>query len=215
MNIESNQYINELKKNDSRHPEWITKLEEEARQEHVPIMEQSGIEFLLQILRLHQPKRILEIGTAIGYSALRMHEVLPHASIVTIERDEKRYQRAVTNISEYGIYNQFRLILGDAHVEMDEMIQQGMLFDCIFIDASKGQYEKFFEAADSLLKSGGIIITDNVLFRGYVIDDTEVPKRYVNMVKKLRRYNDMLYSNPKYVSNIVPIGDGVAISIKQ
>src|SRR5699024_2527262 len=178
-------------------------------------MEQSGIEFLLQILQVHQPKRILEIGTAIGYSALRMHEVLPHASIVTIERDEKRYQRAVTNISEYGIYNQFRLILGDAHVEMDEMIQQGMLFDCIFIDASKGQYEKFFEAADSLLKSGGIIITDKCLFRGYVNDDTEVQKKYVHIVKKRRRYNDMLYTNPKYISNIVPVGDGVAISIKQ
>lgn|SRR5699024_108735 len=215
MNIESNQYINQLQKHDSRHPEWIIKLEEEARQEHVPIMEQSGIEFLLQILRLYQPKRILEIGTAIGYSALRMHEVLPNASIVTIERDKERYQRAVTNISEYGIYDQFRLILGDAHVEMDKMIQQGMLFDCIFIDASKGQYEKFFEAADVLLKSGGIIITDNVLFRGYVIDDTDVPKRYANMVKKLRRYNDMLYTNPKYISNIVPVGDGVAISIKQ
>lgn len=216
MNIESNQYIDRLLQKHSSHlPEWIDKLEQEAKSKHVPIMEQSGIAYLLQILRLHQPKSILEVGTAIGYSALRMHDVLPEAFITTIERDEERFKRAVANVSDFGVYEQFELILGDAHVEMDKMINEQILFDCVFIDASKGQYEKFFEAADVLLKPGGIIITDNVLFRGYVIDDSDVPKRYANMVKKLQRYNDMLFENPSYISNIVPVGDGVAISIKQ
>lgn len=196
-------------------PDWIKSLKEQAVEQNIPIMESVGIEFLLQLLRLRQPKRILEIGTAIGYSALRMQAVCPESTITTIEKDEQRYQEAVQNIAKNEKQNKVELLFGDAHEIMHNLIEKQEAYDCIFIDAAKGQYEKFFSAAHLLLNDKGIIITDNVLFRGYVKGYVDIPKKYVNMVKKLRNYNEMIMSHEQYTTSIVPIGDGVAISIKK
>jgi len=193
---------------------WAERLEADAKADHVPIMDPLGIRFLTQLIRIQQPKRILEVGTAIGYSALKMLEASPEATIVTMERDEQRYQEAIRNIAACDKATQIHVQLGDALEYMERLRETAQQFDFIFIDAAKGQYGKFFDLAHDLLASEGSIVTDNVLFRGYVAGSGDIPKKYINMVKKLRAYNEMLMNHPDYSTTIMPIGDGVAVSLR-
>ncbi len=192
------------------------KMEKLAKEDNVPIMDLVGMETLLQLLRLSQPKRILEIGAAIGYSAIRMAQAIPDVTIVTIERDEHRYMQAKQHINEAGMDNRIDLIFGDA-LEVLEQVEQKEPFDLIFVDAAKGQYERFFTMYEPLLNDSGVIITDNVLFRGLVAEDQEAiePKRIRNLVKKIDRYNRWLMEHPNYITTILPVGDGIAISKKR
>ncbi|SIT02563.1 O-methyltransferase [Virgibacillus pantothenticus] len=191
----------------------IDLIEQGAKKDRVPIMEPVSMHFVQQIIRLKQPKRILEIGTAIGYSALRMLEAAPDAEIVTMERDVQRYQEAIQNIRTHGAEKQIKILLGDA-LEMLKNLQNEALFDVIFIDAAKSQYRRFFELVTPLLANEGIIITDNVLFRGYVEKPHIAPSRYKKMVEKINDYNHWLMQHPLFTTSIVPIGDGIAISMK-
>lgn len=150
-------------------------MEEYARENRVPIMELEGIEAMLQIVRIQQPTKILEIGTAIGYSALRMAEACPSAHIVTLERDQERYEKAENYFARSGMANQITLIKGDALEQEDEVRILGD-YDMIFIDAAKGQYKKFFEMYSQYLNDTGVIITDNVLFKGLVYEKAEIEK---------------------------------------
>lgn len=194
---------------------WVIDLENQAKIDNVPIMDQLGINHVMQLIRLYKPKRILEIGTAIGYSALRMLEAYPKTSIVTIERDENRYNQAINNINKLEKQNQITVIYGDASEKLEELTAANESFDLIFIDAAKGQYKRFFELAEPLLVKDGIILSDNVLFRGYVANPENAPKKYKKMVEKLRLYNDFLLQHPDFTTSIVPIGDGVSISLKK
>jgi predicted O-methyltransferase YrrM len=196
--------------------EEVTKMEKLAEKDNVPIMDLVGMETLLQLLRLSKPKRILEIGAAIGYSAIRMSQALPEAAIVTIERDETRYQQAKEHIENTGLDKRIQLILGDA-LEVFNQVEQEAPYDLIFVDAAKGQYERFFTMYEPLLAKDGVIITDNVLFRGLVAADHETiePKRIRNLVKKIDRYNKWLMEHPDYMTAILPVGDGIAISKKR
>ncbi|WP_405100978.1 O-methyltransferase [Oceanobacillus sp. FSL H7-0719] len=195
--------------------EWIIQLEETAKQDRVPIMDSIGIDYMLNLIKIHQPKRILEVGTAIGYSALRMLEANPAAEIITIEKDEERYQQATENIKKLHKEEQITVLSGDALDILDKLTAEKEVFDFIFIDAAKGKYQAFFESADQLLANGGLLITDNVLFRGYVANPELAPKRYKSMVKKIRSYNEFLTTHPAYITSILPIGDGVMISYKK
>ncbi|AXI09547.1 SAM-dependent methyltransferase [Oceanobacillus zhaokaii] len=194
--------------------EWVLQLEEQAIRNQIPIMDSVGINFLMQLIRIKEPKRILEIGTAIGYSALRMNEAYPEADITTIERDEPRYKQALENIRIQEKQEKIHVIFDDALIAMEKLIETGEQFNFIFIDAAKGQYKRFFELANQLLADSGLIITDNVLFRGYVAssDTDNIPKRYRKMVEKLRDYNTFIMNHPNFTSSIIPIGDGVAVS---
>ncbi|SET78117.1 Predicted O-methyltransferase YrrM [Oceanobacillus limi] len=194
--------------------EWIKDLKKQAEADRVPIMDTIGIEFLLQLIRLHKPNRILEIGTAIGYSALRMLEANPEGEIVTIEKDDNRYNQAIENINKRNKHTNIQVIHGDALEELEKLLNQGEKFNCIFIDAAKGQYQRFFELSSPLLQDNGIIITDNVLFRGYVAEPNFDHPRYKKMVEKIRSYNAWLMNHPDYTTTILPIGDGVAVSYK-
>jgi predicted O-methyltransferase YrrM len=189
----------------------LSEMEGYAKEQNVPIMELAGIETMLQLLRIHQAKKILEVGTAIGYSALRMAEALPEASIVTIERDEERIQLAEEFIHRSPNQEQIILIKGDA-LEVEEIVREHAPFDAIFIDAAKGQYRKFFELYSSYLHQDGIIITDNVLFKGLVTETEIESKRTRSIVKKIDEFNRWLMNHPDYDSVILPVGDGVAIS---
>ncbi|MCA1318833.1 O-methyltransferase [Bacillus tianshenii] len=193
--------------------EVITKMEKLAVKENVPIMDLVGMETLLQLLRLSGPKRILEIGAAIGYSSIRMATALPDAKVVTIERDEVRFKQAVEHIKEAGCTEQIQLVFGDALEVFGEIEKEGQ-YDFIFIDAAKGQYEKFFTMYEPLLAENGVIITDNVLFKGLVAEmhETIEPKRIRNLVKKIDHFNHWLMNHPDYVTSILPVGDGIAIS---
>ncbi|HLR40274.1 MAG TPA: O-methyltransferase [Virgibacillus sp.] len=195
--------------------EWVTNIEKQAKLDSVPIMDSLSIHFLMQLIRLHKPKRILEIGTAIGYSALRMLEAYPKAEIVTIERNEQRMQQAVENIKNQNKQDAIQVILGDALDEIDRLALTNERFDVIFIDAAKGQYKRFFEQSSPLLEENGLIISDNVLFKGYVADPHPENKRLNKIADKIRGYNEWLISHPDFTTSIIPIGDGVAISIKK
>ncbi|KMY43675.1 SAM-dependent methyltransferase [Bacillus sp. FJAT-27916] len=194
----------------------LMEMEAYAKANGVPIMELSGMEPLLQILKIQKPQNILEIGTAIGYSALRMAHALPNAAIVTIERDEERLGKAHEYIKRAGMGDRISVIEGDA-LETEELVSQKGPFDCLFIDAAKGQYQRFFEMYEKYLVPGGIIFTDNVLFKGLVAEDLESieSKRTRNLVKKIKGYNEWLISNEDYETVILPVGDGLAISMKK
>lgn len=194
---------------------WVTELEHQAAIDHVPIMEPVSMHFMMQLVKLKQPKRILEIGTAIGYSALRMVEAYPEATIVTVEKDEQRYQQALKHIKQAGKQQQIKVIYDDAQEVMQALFTNNETFDFVFIDAAKGQYKHFFKFAHRLLANGGIILSDNVLFRGHVANPETTPKKYKKMVEKLIAYNDFLVTHPDFMTTIVPIGDGVAISLKR
>lgn len=195
--------------------ELFQEMEREAMENQIPIMSPHSLETMLQIIRIQAPQRILEIGTAIGYSALRMAEVCPNTKIVTVERDENRAQVAKQYIKRAGTQTQITLVLGDA-LEVADQIQKHGNFDVIFIDAAKGQYRRFFELYEPLLNESGLIITDNVLFKGLVYSgETVKTKRFSSMVKKIRAYNEWILQHPDYDTVIVPVGDGVAISRKR
>ena len=189
----------------------FTEMESFAEEHKVPIMELVGIETLLQLLRMKDASKILEVGTAIGYSALRMAEALPNAEIVTIERDEERIAIAEQYIKRSGDAERIILIKGDALEVCDQVAEQGP-FDVIFIDAAKGQYQRFFELYAKYLQTDGMIITDNVLFKGLVAETEIESKRIRNLVRKINNFNHWLMEHPEYHTVILPVGDGIAIS---
>jgi predicted O-methyltransferase YrrM len=192
----------------------LAEMEMYAKEHQVPIMEAAGIEAMLQILRIQKAESILEVGTAIGYSALRMAYALPNAKIVTIERDEERLAKAKVYIEKAEKESQISIIFGDALETEVQASQQGP-YDAIFIDAAKGQYKRFFEMYSAYLKPGGIVVTDNVLFKGLVATQESPNKRIRNLVKKIDDFNKWLISNQDYDTVILPVGDGVAISVKR
>ncbi|MFJ5758117.1 O-methyltransferase [Neobacillus sp. NPDC093182] len=211
LNDKLHSYIEELIP--GREPLFI-EMENYAKENKVPIMELVGIEALLQLLRVQDSKKILEVGTAIGYSALRMAEALPSASIVTIERDLERIQAAEEYMSRSKHGGQILLIKGDA-LEVEELVKGQAPYDTIFVDAAKGQYKKFFEIYSKYLSDDGVIITDNVLFKGLVTEAEIESKRIRNLVKKIDGFNQWLMNHPDYHTAILPVGDGIAISKKK
>lgn len=193
--------------------ELLTEMEQYAQEHGVPIMDLLGMEYMLQLLRLIQPKRVLEIGTAIGYSGLRMIDEIEGLEVVSIERDKVRYEKAVEYINKAQC-DTIHLIYGDA-LETFPQVEEFGTFDVIFIDAAKSQYRRFFELYEPLLTEDGVIISDNVLFKG-LINAKEIESRNVRqMMRKLRNYNKWLVENPRYDTTIFPIGDGVAVSKKK
>lgn len=194
--------------------EFFQKMEQFANENGVPIMELAGIEMLLQLLRIQQPKAILEVGTAIGYSALRMADALPNCKIVTIERDAERSQLAEQYRSEAGKDSQIHIIKGDA-LEVEAEVKEHGPFDAIFIDAAKGQYRRFFEIYSRYLSDKGVIITDNVLFKGLVCESEFANRNIRQLVRKIDQFNYWLMNHPDFHTAIVPVGDGVAISKKR
>jgi predicted O-methyltransferase YrrM len=211
LNDKLHSYIEELIP--GREPLFI-EMEKYALENKVPIMELVGIEALLQLLRIQNSIKILEVGTAIGYSALRMAEALPNACIVTIERDIDRIQAAEEYIGRSKHGEQVILIKGDA-LEVEELVREKAPYDTIFVDAAKGQYQKFFEMYSKYLSVDGIIITDNVLFKGLVTQSEIESKRIRNLVRKIDSFNQWLMNHPDYHTVILPVGDGIAISKKK
>lgn len=183
-------------------------LEEYAKENNIPIMERDGIEFMLKYIQENDIQNILEIGTAIGYSAIRMALLNPNIHVTTIERDEKRYLEAIKNIKDFHLENQITVIFDDA---FDVTLNQQ--YDLIFIDAAKSQYIKFFEKFQKNLKEHGVIISDNLDFHGLVNSSQEGLSRNVRgLVRKLKSYISYLEENQSYETTFYKIGDGISIS---
>lgn len=179
---------------------------------HVPIITDGGLHYLEEYIKKHNIKNILEVGTAIGYSAICMCNIDSDITVTTIERDEVRYLEAVKNIKRANLEDRIELIFGDAlEVNLEDK------YDLIFIDAAKAQNGKFFERFEINLKDNGTIITDNMNFHGLVFkNEEEIESRNLRqLVRKVRNYKEFLISNPKYETLFLDIGDGLAVSVKK
>ena len=194
--------------------ENIKEMEEYAEEHSVPIMNKRGMNFLCKFIEKNEIKTILEIGTAIGYSAIRMALVNKNIHIVSIERDQERYIEAVKNIKKFKLDKRITLILGDA---LDLNVDLTDKFDMLFIDAAKAQSQKFFELFERNLTKDGYIITDNMYFHGLVNkNEKEIESRNVRgIVRKIKDYITFLKNNENYETVIHDIGDGIAVSKKK
>lgn len=195
--------------------DFLSNMEQFAKEQHIPIMELVAIESLLQFLRMQQPKSILEVGSAIGYSAIRMAFTLPEAVLTTIEKDESRFQLAAGYLEQAELTSRIQLLHGDAlEIDIDSFSQTN--YDALFIDAAKGQYQRFFDKYSPLVPSGGVIYCDNMLMHGFTeIDIQEVPRRKRTMVRNLQQFTKWLMNHEQYETTFLPIGDGITISIKR
>lgn len=192
--------------------EEIESIKNYALENNVPIMQDDGINYLTNYIKKNKIKKILEIGTAIGYSAIMMCLVDNDIEVTTIERDEKRYLEAIKNAKKFKLEDRINLIYNDAlEVKINET------YDLIFIDAAKAQNTKFFEKFERNLRDGGSIITDNMYFHGLVFKDEEdIGSRNLRqLVRKVKNYTLFLEKNNKYDTEFLNIGDGLAISIKK
>jgi len=186
----------------------IRKIEKYADEKGVPIMEKEGIEFLTEFIKLNKVKNILEIGSAIGYSAINMALASDDVNVTTIERDKDRYIEAVKNVKKLGLDSRITLILADA---LDFNTSEE--YDLIFIDAAKSQYIKFFTKFSSNLKPKGYIVTDNINFHGLTNSDkSKMSRNLRQLITKLERYINFLKDNEEFKTRFFEVGDGVAIS---
>lgn len=185
-------------------------LEEYAIKNNIPIMSKEGITYLTKYIKDNNVKTILELGTAIGYSAISMALVDKNIKITTIERDSIRYNEALKNIAKFKLEEQIKPINSDIFdVEITDK------FDLIFIDAAKAQNIKFFEKFKNNLNDGGTIITDNLKFHGLVNSNKENLSRNVRgLVSKIEKYIQFLKENKEYKTEFVDIGDGISVSRK-
>lgn len=188
--------------------EELKKIEAYAKENHVPIMEEEGITFLTNYIKEHDIKTILEIGTAIGYSAIKMALVDPEIQVTTIERDETRYEEAIQNINTFKLHDRIDLIYSDA---FDVVLNKK--YDMIFIDAAKAQYQKFFEKFKENLNEHGYIISDNLNFHGltHTLDRIE-SKNLRSLVRKINDYVSFLENNEEFETIFYQVGDGVGVS---
>lgn len=186
----------------------MEKLERYAKENNIPIMQKDGILYLTKYIKDNNIKNILEIGSAIGYSAIMMANVNKNIHITTIEKDKERYNQAVENIKKYNPYNQINIIYGDA---VDINITDK--YDLIFIDAAKGKNILFFEKFKNNLTKDGTIITDNLSFHGLVEDESKIKtKNQKGIVNKIKNFIEFLDTNQEFITTYVPVGDKIAIS---
>ena len=204
-------YINSL---DMGNTPFLENLEQYAIKERVPIIRREMQSFMKMFLALNQPKRILEVGTAIGFSTLLMCEYgTKDLEIVTIENYEKRIPIAKANFKEAGRESQITLLEGDAGQILKELDGS---FDMIFMDAAKGQYINWLPDVMRLMRKGSVLISDNVLQEGDIIEPHYlVARRNSTINKRMREYLYELKHNPALITSIIPLGDGVTVSVKQ
>lgn len=187
----------------------IKQMKEYADKENVPIMSDEGISYIAKYIEKNKIKKVLEIGTAIGYSAIIMALVSDDVEVTTIERDEKRYLEAIKNVKKCHLEDRINLIYQDA-----ALVSLEDKYDLIFIDAAKAQNRRFFEKFEKNLANNGSIITDNLSFHGLVQKDEEEiqSKNLRALVRKIKNYIVFLKSNKNYKTDFFDIGDGISVS---
>ena len=189
--------------------EELEKIKQKALEDHIPIIMDDTLEVIDKYLKELKPNKILEIGTAVGYSAMCFSEYLAEGGkIDTIERDEQRIEEAKINIKNVGVENKINIYEGDA-VEILPTLNDK--YDVVFIDAAKGKYPFFLKEALRMLSENGIIFADNILYKGYVMSDYNKHKQRT-AVRNLREYIKEVTENENLETEILEVGDGLAIS---
>jgi len=207
-------YINEyIRKTIEGNRGILKELEEFAKEYHVPIVQPEVAKLIKVLGSILKPKSILEVGTAIGYSSILLSSVLqPGGTIDTIDRYKLMLDRAEENIKRAGLESVINIIQGDA---VDVLKNLDKKYDMIFLDAAKGQYIEFLPDCLRMLEGSGVLVSDNVLYKGMIANNDLVVRRKKTIVKRMRSYLDSICSNPELETSIVPIGDGLAISYKK
>ncbi len=191
----------------------LKELEAYAAENHVPIVTPEVARLLVVLGRLVKPVRILEIGTAIGYSAILLAGTLAGGGrIDTIERQEDMILKARENIKRAGLENTIGIIAGDAEEVLRCLDKQ---YDMVFLDAAKGQYPEFLPDCLRMLKKGGLLVSDNVLYKGMIADEKLIVRRKRTIVNRMRSYLEILCEDPSLDTSILSVGDGVALSYKR
>lgn len=189
--------------------ELLKEIEKFGRENKIPILLDDSLEYISNLLEKERPNRILEIGTAIGFSAINFSKYLSeNGRIDTIEIESLRVEQALENIEKVGVSNKIRVMEGDALDILPYLVEK---YDVVFIDAAKGKYNEFFEHAKRLCRKGGYIIADNVLYKGMVQSDYNKHKQRT-AVNKLRLFIDTVLNDEKLESELLDIGDGLMIS---
>jgi len=203
------EYIRDiLPKNDG----LIKELEAFAEENNVPIIHPEVAKFLEVIIKMSKVRSILEVGTAIGYSSLIFSNAMDNSGkIITIEKRKDMHELACKNIKEAGLESNITPMLGDAAELLPEIDGK---FDMIFLDAAKGHYQKFLLSCIERLNENGIIISDNVLYKGMVASNEYLVRRKITIVKRMRKYLEYISNHPQLTTSIIPIGDGVALTYK-
>jgi len=191
----------------------LDELEKYSVENRVPIVQKETAKFLELMVTINKPKRILELGTAIGYSAILMNLTSGGCSeVTTIERDEKMIEIANANIEKYGLQSKITILKGDC-LEILESIQDE--YDMIFMDAGKGHYNHFLPHCLRLLKKDGVLIADNVLFRGMVASSKLATRRKITIIKRMKSYLELVSNNDDLVTSVIPMGDGISVTARK
>lgn len=199
--------------NENEYKEKLENLKKYAKENYVPILQDKSLELIETILEIKKPMSILEIGTAIGYSAINFSAHLASGgNITTIELNPETAEIAKKNIQDFERENVIHVIVGDGEQEMKRLADEKNIFDVVFIDAAKGQYVKYLDLALKLTRRGSVIIADNVLFKGRVLSDYNEHK-HRTAVNRLREYLKNVIENVTLQTTVLDVGDGVAISV--
>lgn len=186
-----------------------------SRDDYMPFIRDESAKILFDICQKEKPKNILEIGTAVGYSALLMLEGAKESFVTTIEKDEKRAQEAKVNFEKNGVKERVDLIIGDAGEVLPQLEDEGKEFDLIFLDGPKGQYLRYLPHLKKMLCKGGLLVADNVLLHGWVKGEEFVKHKHRSMVVNLRKFLKCLEEDHDFDSKLLEIEDGITISRKK
>ena len=181
-----------------------------ALERGIPVADDETLQFLLVTLSMKKPERILEIGTAVGLSGVAMLGACPAAKLTTIELEEERYIEAKANFSEFGVTERVTAHLGDAGEILAMMDGK---FDFVFLDGPKAQYEKYLFDLKRLMKPGALLFADDVLLYGWVSGEEPTPQKRHSIVEKIRSYLEVVTADEDFITSVVNVGDGVALSV--
>jgi len=191
----------------------LNELEKFSIENRVPIVQKETAKFLELMVTMNRPKKILELGTAIGYSSILMGLTsVGLCEITTIERDEKMINIATANIEKCGMQNKITILKGDC-LEILENLEGE--YDMIFMDAGKGHYNHFLPHCLRLLKKEGVLIADNVLFRGMVASKELATRRKITIIKRMQTYLELVSSNDDLITSVIPMGDGISVTTRK
>nr|WP_312575900.1 O-methyltransferase [Sedimentibacter sp.] len=203
-------YINGLIENKD---DDLEKFRIECIERQLPIIHKEVGQFIKLIIKQLNARNIIEVGTNVGYSSIFMSRVMNNeGKVVTLERSEKFYNEAIENIKKFNLDKNIDVHFGDA-VEILDTININGTFDMAFIDAAKSYYATFFDKCSKMMKSGGIIISDNVLYQGMIATDELVVRRKKTLVRNMREYLEYISRDDRYITSVLPLGDGLAVTL--
>ncbi len=193
-------------------PPELIEMQNEYRKNGVPTILTEGLNELLLILSIKNPKTVLELGTSTGCSGIAMLKTLKNLKLTTVEKNADIRNEAIANFKKYGVYDRVNSLIGDS---LDVVMNLTGKYDFIFLDCNKSAYATLYPLLKDLLNDGGVIFADNVLFRGYVAGEKDVPKEYKTLIKKLDDYNSLASKDSDMITCFFDVGDGIAVSYKK